>query len=867
MTFAIGGILTQTQSVQATSLTIAPTVTGGSVGAALNGPNNNVALFSALGGQGDVSFTNAASLAVGTVTGNAVNLQAAGNLSQAGASSILASRLDARATAPGTVALTNAANKLGTLSGGTNSGTFKFANAQGFTIGAPGIVAGTAKAGDGDIELTALTGGMVVAATLAAESDTIRLDAVNGKITQQTGAETLTAATVVWNDKTTPISITTVEDNAPLLTGTVPSGGLTNDATPTISGTAGANSTVTVFLNGTAIAPTAVADGLGNWSLTTSPLADATYAITARATNTAGKSGLTSAAYSITIDTAIPTINVLTTPPFSTSLLRVNDLGIAVTSVPINFTVPVTGVTMAAFELSRSDRPLVIRDVRVTGSGADYIVTIPASLTSPSGIYTLKVKEDTGIQDVNAAATMASPSFIYWGKDRSLAPTVLESAGFVTLAHDAAGALYANDIMITSGGPVNYQNMAALGWTAVAAEVINGFNTLVWRHASGNLHLWRLSGSWQLVSSEGWYAPGSPEYYATETALGMDLDGDATIGAPLTVIESAGGVTLASDTAGLLYANGSLITLGGNPVNGNDMTALGWTPVAVDTIGGVNTLVWRHASGNLHLWRLSGSWAHVVSEGWYAPGSVEYYATEAALRMDLDGDTVVGAPLTVIESAGSVTLTADTAGLLYADGSLITLGGNPVNGNDMTALGWTPVAVDTIGGVNTLVWRHASGNLHLWRLSTTWAHVVSEGWYAPGSPEYYATETDFGMDLDGDTVVGAPLTVIESAGSVSLASDAAGLLYAGGNLITLGGNPVNGHQMAALGWTAVAVDTIGGVNTLVWRHASGNLHLWRLSGSWAHVASEGWYAPGSPEYRALETAFGMDLDGSGTIGA
>ena len=88
--------------------------------------------------------------------------------------------------------------------------------------------------------------------------------------------------------------------------------------------------------------------------------------------------------------------------------------------------------------------------------------------------------------------------------------------------------------------------------------------------------------------------------------------------------ESAGSVTLASDTAGLLYANGSLITLGGNPVNGNEMATLGWTTVAVDTINGINTLVWRHASGNLHLWRLSGSLAHVLSEGWYAPGSAEY---------------------------------------------------------------------------------------------------------------------------------------------------------------------------------------------------------------------------------------------------
>ena len=677
------------------------------------------------------------------------------------------------------------------------------------------------------------------------------------------------AAYTITIDLTPPAApvITGVVDNMPLGTGTVPSGGRSNDSTPTISGTVEPGSTVTVLLNGVA-EPTVVASGTGIWSLTTLPLADGAYTIVARATDAVGNAGNVSASYTVTIDTVAPTLTVLAAPAgtyqigqaipitatlsepvlgggvvtiglntgasltltavagtttatgtytvqpgqstsrlratsisvaanpiadlagnpmvntalptngnnfsdgtgvavdgdvkllpvppnFSKNPLQVVNLGLSVTEIPVRFTTPVTGVTLAAFELYLDGRPVSLRDATLSGSGDSYVLRLPALRANPSGIYELRVLPNTGIQAVNGT-TMTGPGRLYWGKDRSVTSTTIESAGLVTLSFDATGGLWADQTPVTLGGaPVDYHAYAALGWTAVAAEGIDGVNTLVWRHASGNLHLWRLSGTWGLVSSEGWYAPGSAEYYATEAALCMDLDGDTVIGAPLTVIESAGSVTLASDTAGLLYANGSLITLGGNPVNGNEMATLGWTPVAVDTINGINTLVWRHASGNLHLWRLSGSWAHVLSEGWYAPGSAEYYATEAAFGMDLDGDTVIGAPLTVIESAGSVALAYDGAGRLSAGGTLITLGGNPVNYNDMATLGWTAVAVDTIDGINTLVWRHASGNLHLWRLSGSWAHVLSEGWYAPGSPDYRALETAFGMDFDGSGTIGA----------------------------------------------------------------------------------------------------------------
>ncbi|QHS58617.1 Ig-like domain-containing protein [Chitinophaga agri] len=83
-------------------------------------------------------------------------------------------------------------------------------------------------------------------------------------------------------------------------------GGLINDNTPSIKGTAEANSTVTIYLNGKAVGTTK-ADAAGNYTYTFSPaLADASYAITVTATDAAGNTSAQSPALNITIDSAAP---------------------------------------------------------------------------------------------------------------------------------------------------------------------------------------------------------------------------------------------------------------------------------------------------------------------------------------------------------------------------------------------------------------------------------------------------------------------------------------------------------------------------------------------------------------------------------
>jgi hypothetical protein len=112
---------------------------------------------------------------------------------------------------------------------------------------------------------------------------------------------------------------------------------------------------------------------------------------------------------------------------FSSDPTRIPDLRVAVTSVPIVFNTPVTGLTLNSFRLTRDGRPVALTGARLTGSGANWTLTLPSTLTNPTGIYTLTILA-TGIRAASNGAPMTANSAIYWGKGKSVGPTVVALA-------------------------------------------------------------------------------------------------------------------------------------------------------------------------------------------------------------------------------------------------------------------------------------------------------------------------------------------------------------------------------------------------------------------------------------------------------
>ncbi|QQK64148.1 BapA prefix-like domain-containing protein [Cobetia sp. cqz5-12] len=127
-------------------------------------------------------------------------------------------------------------------------------------------------------------------------------------------SEASTAVTVPQDaDITTPNTptIASATDNVEAVTGTLASGDSTNDATPTLTGSAEAGSTVTVTHNGEVIGTT-TADSNGTWSFTPgTEFADGEHVFSVTATDEAGNESAASSEFTLTIDTTAPDAPIL----------------------------------------------------------------------------------------------------------------------------------------------------------------------------------------------------------------------------------------------------------------------------------------------------------------------------------------------------------------------------------------------------------------------------------------------------------------------------------------------------------------------------------------------------------------------------
>jgi hypothetical protein len=169
---------------------------------------------------------------------------------------------------------------------------------------------------------------------------TFAAGALTGKWTFDYSATTLVAGTysftiaaedVAGNIASTPFSVT-VDNTAPTPvivsiqddTGSNGTDRITRDAQLIFTGTAEANSTVTLRIGSTsgAIIGTGVANGSGNWSVdyTSTTLADGTYSFFASIVDAAGNVSSSTAAFTVTVDTAAPPIT-----PVALDLIAASD--------------------------------------------------------------------------------------------------------------------------------------------------------------------------------------------------------------------------------------------------------------------------------------------------------------------------------------------------------------------------------------------------------------------------------------------------------------------------------------------------------------------------------------------------------------
>ena len=172
----------------------------------------------------------------------------------------------------------------------------------------------------------------------------------------------------------------------------VANGGLTNDAQPTLTGTAEAGATVKIFDNGVQIG-SVVATG-GNWSFTPSPaLSDGQHSLTFTATDAAGNASAPTTGYVINVDATAPAAPVISA--------IVDDVGSVTGPVtgnnPTNDTRPaLSGTAEANATVRIYDGSTLVGTVTADANGNWTLAQTTTTLTEGSHSFTATATDAAG---------------------------------------------------------------------------------------------------------------------------------------------------------------------------------------------------------------------------------------------------------------------------------------------------------------------------------------------------------------------------------------------------------------------------------------------------------------------------------------
>ncbi|MGK0544961.1 Ig-like domain-containing protein, partial [Halomonas cupida] len=160
--------------------------------------------------------------------------------------------------------------------------------------------------GDGTVDLTIVAD--ETTGEWSAEPSSPLVDASIVTVTATDAAGNTSPEASLTVDAAAPAtpSIAEVADDEGGVTGALTSSDSTDDTSPTLSGTAEAGSTVTIFDGDTELG-TVEANGSGNWTFTpTTPLAEGSHSLTVTATDPAGNTSEPSSAFELSVDTNAP---------------------------------------------------------------------------------------------------------------------------------------------------------------------------------------------------------------------------------------------------------------------------------------------------------------------------------------------------------------------------------------------------------------------------------------------------------------------------------------------------------------------------------------------------------------------------------
>lgn len=460
--------------------------------------------------------------------------------------------------------------------------------------------------------------------------------------------------------------------------------------------------------------------------------------------------------------------------------------------------------------------------------------------------------------------------------------TLIESNGATTLVQ-----VNSNFVMRDSAG---VGPTLKVGGTAVASGDFSGWQPIgAEQTATGYEVAWKLTGGDQYLL---WSTDANGNYTGSitpivagndyrlenlEPSFHQDLNGDGTVGPVVTVMETIGGTSLATEGNGYFLLNGA----GNGPsvkVAGATVTVgsfPGWTPIAAIKTATGYEIAWKMTGSDKYtVWNtdangnFAGSPTGVVSGGEYSLQSLE-----TTFGIDLNGDGTLGPVTTTIESAGSTRLVQEANAYFVLNssggGSSIKVGGVAVTTGAFS--GWTPIAAAQKGTGFEVAWKMTGGDKYIvWNTDANGNFIGSPTGVVSGN-DYglELLEPSFGFDLNGDGITGLQVTLIESAGATRMVQ--AGSAYfmedsnGDGPSLKVAGSAVMAGQFD--GWNPIGAEKTDTGYEVAWKQAGTGLYLvWNTDNNGNYAGSATGVVPGADfKLEQLETAFQQDLNGDGKL--
>ncbi|MDH2067734.1 Ig-like domain-containing protein [Pantoea sp. GD03673] len=526
------------------------------------------------GADGAWSFTPTSTLGEGAHSFTATATDAAGNTGPASAGFELT--LDFTPPDAANLAITGYEDDAGEVTGNVVSGSSSDDTTP--------VISGTGTAGNTITVYDTLNGTQTVLGSATVGADGTWRLAVDDANALALGTHGLTAVesdpagnstsptpaytvTVVSATLPTP-TIDTVMDDAGVYVGALTTGATTDDTTPTLAGTATANSTVRLYDNGTLIA-SVTASAQGTWTYTVSPaLPDGAHAFTVDAVNSVGQHSKQSTAFDMTLDTSGPNVTGMTTTAAistdTSSGLVVGDLFSHSTDATNSDMITRDSTVTISGKLSQALKSTEILQITfdngktwaslLSDSGTDWNYTLAAATASTTYDYHLRVINSVGVIAADTAF-----------KDKYQVVIDLDSPDALTRAPKVDAAISSNDVLLFSS--TTYGRVEAGAIVSLVSDVNQngtyqeGLDKVLGFATANSDGTWSMSVSLPTgahnLAFVVWDLAGNRSAMSVSTSTGV------TDGSGVTVIEQNWGGTTDADNRGLNAAAVTINQYGG----------------------------------------------------------------------------------------------------------------------------------------------------------------------------------------------------------------------------------------------------------------------------------------------------------------